>query len=175
MSAVGIRKATMADAELIFEFVTLAYRGGGDAQGWTTEAHLISGQRTNANEIEDAITNPDGCLLVAVDEDNIPIGCIRVIKSSRDKAHFGLFGVDPRRQAKGAGSALLEAVIDQAKKWGARTLEMEVVHQRDELKAWYLRRGFEPTGETVPFPYGDERFGVPLRDDLYFDVLELKL
>jgi hypothetical protein len=46
---------------------------------------------------------------------------------------------------------------------------------RDALIAWYLRRGYHKTGETEPFPYGDDRFGAPLRDDLSFLVLDKDL
>jgi hypothetical protein len=52
---------------------------------------------------------------------------------------------------------------------------MTVIHLRDTLIAWYERRGYRRTGETEPFPYGDERFGIPRRDDLYFVVLEKAL
>ena len=52
---------------------------------------------------------------------------------------------------------------------------MTVIHQRDTLIAWYVRRGYLVTGETKPFPYDDDRFGVPLQADLYFDVLERAL
>ena len=31
------------------------------------------------------------------------------------------------------------------------------------------------TGETKPFPYGDDRWGMPPRDDLYFVLLEKQL
>ncbi len=46
---------------------------------------------------------------------------------------------------------------------------------RAELIALYERRGYGRTGITRPFPYGDERFGIPLRDDLRFEVLEKPL
>jgi hypothetical protein len=52
---------------------------------------------------------------------------------------------------------------------------MTVVHLRDALIAWYERRGYILTGEVEPFPYGDERFGRPLRDDLHFVVLEKEI
>ena len=45
---------------------------------------------------------------------------------------------------------------------------MLVIAQRTEIIAWYERRGYNRSGEFQPFPYGNERFGVPLRDDLYF-------
>ena len=49
---------------------------------------------------------------------------------------------------------------------------MTVVNVRDILIEWYERRGYALTGETRSFPYGDERFGKPLRDDLHFVVLQ---
>ena len=52
---------------------------------------------------------------------------------------------------------------------------MTVIDIRDTLLAWYERRGYRRTGETRPFPYGDERFGQPLRDDLCFLALEKDL
>ena len=49
---------------------------------------------------------------------------------------------------------------------------MSVIEQRVELIEWYrparLRR---PPASERPFPYGDERFGRPRRDDLRFVVL----
>ena len=48
---------------------------------------------------------------------------------------------------------------------------LSVLAQRPDLIAWYERRGYHRTGETRPFPYGNERFGVPKRPDLSFAVL----
>jgi hypothetical protein len=39
----------------------------------------------------------------------------------------------------------------------------------------YQRRGYALAIDTQPFPYGDERFGRPLRDDLFFVVLGKEL
>ena len=58
---------------------------------------------------------------------------------------------------------------------GLARIRMNVVNVRDALIARYLRRGYHKTGETKPFPYGDDRFGAPLRDDLSFLVLEKDL
>jgi hypothetical protein len=52
---------------------------------------------------------------------------------------------------------------------------MTVVSIRESLIAWYQRRGYHLTGERLPFPYDDERFGLPRRPDLEFVVLEKPL
>lgn len=50
-----------------------------------------------------------------------------------------------------------------------------MLEPREELIAWYERRGYLPTGELRPFPYGNERIGIPVRDDLRFIVLRREL
>jgi len=59
--------------------------------------------------------------------------------------------------------------------WSSRAMHMTVIVQRPELIAWYERRGYRRTGERKPFPYGDQRFGLPRRDDLAFEVLRRPL
>jgi ribosomal protein S18 acetylase RimI-like enzyme len=89
-----------------------------------------------------------------------------------DSAYFGMFAVDPLQQGGGLGKVVLaEAERIARDEWHCRTIHMTVIVQRDELIAWYQRRGYRRTGEHKPFPYGDERFGIPRRDDLRFEVL----
>ena len=70
---------------------------------------------------------------------------------------------------------LAEAERIAREDWGLSKLRMTVIDVRDELIAWYQRRGYRRTGISKPFPYGDERFGIPKRDDLRFEVLEKDL
>ena len=84
----------------------------------------------------------------------------------------GLLTIRPDLQKKHMGRALLSAAEMFAKQHGASRIRMSVVNVRATLIAWYERRGYSFTGETAPFPYGDERFGRPLRDDLHFVLLE---
>ncbi|MEI9890137.1 MAG: hypothetical protein WDN45_05495 [Caulobacteraceae bacterium] len=58
---------------------------------------------------------------------------------------------------------LLEAAEAAARALGARRVRMTVVNVREGLIAWYERRGYRPTGEVLPFPYDDLRFGQPTR------------
>jgi ribosomal protein S18 acetylase RimI-like enzyme len=83
-----------------------------------------------------------------------------------------MFAVAPDEQGSGLGKQLLaEAERVARDEWHCRAMRMTVIVQREELIAWYERRGYRRTGEYQPFPYGDERFGVPRRDDLRFEVL----
>jgi len=83
--------------------------------------------------------------------------------------------VRPDRQDRKLGRRLMAAAEAFARAHGARRMRMQVINVRDTLIAWYQRRGYALTGEVKPFPYGDDRFGRALRDDLSFVVLERAL
>ena len=92
--------------------------------------------------------------------------------AGEDAGYIGLLSVRPDRQDQKLGRTLLAAAEDLARSRGVTLMRMRVINVRDTLIAWYERRGYALTGETEPFPYGDDRFGAPLRDDLCFVVLE---
>jgi ribosomal protein S18 acetylase RimI-like enzyme len=173
---VTIRRATPADVPAVVALVESAYRGDGSRAGWTTEADLLDGQRTDAGSVAAAVASARSCILVAVGEDDAILACCELEDYGSATAHFGMFAVRPDRQGAGLGRLLLGAAEQEARTaYGAVTLEMTVIAQRAELIDWYERRGYRRTGETRPFPYGDDRFGLPRRVDLHFVVLEKPL
>ena len=173
MPDLTFRPAVEADVTALVVLVTDAYRGVASTVGWTSEHELLLGQRADAPMVTAAIDDADGQVALA-EADGHLVGCIHLQRSG-DAAHFGMFAVDPTRQATGTGSALLAHAEDLARSWGCTTLDLEVIAQRHELIAWYERKGYARTGDTKPFPYGDERFGIPQRDDLHFVVLRRDL
>ena len=70
---------------------------------------------------------------------------------------------------------LAEAERIAREEWQLPTMRMTVIDIRDELIAFYERRGYARTGIKKPFPYGDERYGIPKRADLRFEILEKPL
>lgn len=163
----SIRKATSADAASIVSLVQSAYRGDSGRQGWTTESDLLDGQRTDATEVQGNIDRVDSCILLAVYGDVIA-GCCHTERDGH-AAYFGMFAVAPTGQGLGVGDALLRRAETVARDdFGCTSMKMSVIDLRAELIAFYERRGYVRTGEYKAFPYGDERFGIPRRDDLRF-------
>jgi ribosomal protein S18 acetylase RimI-like enzyme len=156
----------------IVDLVESAYRGDASRAGWTTEADLLDGQRTDAAAVADSVAADGAVVLLNLDEAGRIAACCQVERRDDHIAYFGMFAVRPGAQGGGVGNAMLaEAERFAREEYDASHLEMTVIGQRSDLIAWYERRGYRRTGETRPFPYGDERFGIPRRDDLHFVVL----
>jgi ribosomal protein S18 acetylase RimI-like enzyme len=169
-----LEHATEPDYPAIIDLVNAAYRGHGSVESWNIESGIIEGTRlTDSLLREDLAAKPDAHFLVHRDpESRAIIGTVWLELVDDDAWYLGLFTVDPALQKKHLGRALLSAAEDFAKLHGVRLMRMGVLNVRDALIAWYERRGYTRTGATEPFPYGDNRFGKPLRDDLEFVILE---
>lgn len=168
-----IRTATPHDVPEIVALVESAYRGDSSRAGWTTEADLVDGRRTDIEGVASMVRTPQAQILLAGEP---LVGCAYLERRDDDRAYFGMFAVKPSMQSGGIGRTLLDEAERIARDdWACAVMTMNVLTQREELIAWYLRRGYTVTGRRDPFPYGDERFGVPRRDDLAFEVLEKRL
>jgi GNAT superfamily N-acetyltransferase len=152
-----------------------AFRGSEAEQGWSTEAGYIKGNRTTESRIREEIAEGAQFLLAKDEVTSVLQGCVSLQAISPETWYLGSLTVLPAVQNTGFGRKLLGAAEEYAETRGARTIEMTVVNVRHALISWYERRGYRLTGETRPFPYGDDRFGTPTRDDLEFVVLEKHL
>ncbi|MFB7331400.1 GNAT family N-acetyltransferase [Streptomyces adustus] len=168
------RDATAADVDALVELVQSAYRGDASRAGWTTEADILEGRRTDPEGVLEVITSPDSRLLAA-ERDGELLACCQ-IEHRGAYAYFGMFAVRPTRQGGGLGKTVIAEAERLAREtWGVAEMHMTVISVREDLIAWYERRGYRRTGRMTPFPYGDERFGIPQRDDLEFELLVKEL
>jgi ribosomal protein S18 acetylase RimI-like enzyme len=170
----AFRTATPDDVPALVTLVESAYRGDASRAGWTTEADILEGQRTDPQGVLAVIENADS-RLVAVESGGELVACCQ-LEHRGEHAYFGMFAVRPKLQGAGLGKAIIaEAERFARDEWGVAEMHMTVISVREDLIAWYVRRGYRRTGQTSPFPYDDERFGLPTRDDLEFELLTKKL
>ncbi|AYV46655.1 GNAT family N-acetyltransferase [Caulobacter flavus] len=169
--------ALPSEHDALVALVNSAYRGQGAQAGWTTEAGYIDGQRIDLESLRaDLAAAPQALILTARDDADGPIlGCVWLEPAEAGAWYLGMLTIRPDLQDRQLGRTLLAAGEDHARERGAKRMRMTVVHIRDTLIAWYERRGYALTGETRPFPHGDDRFGKPLREDLAFVVMEKAL
>ncbi len=169
---ITLQPATDAEIPEIVELSNWAYRGTGAVASWTVESYL-EGERTTPDALRsDLAASPGARILIWRDAGGVLLGHLWLEPAGEGVWYLGLLSVRPDRQDQKLGRRLLDAAEDHARARGGRRMRMTVINVRDTLIAWYRRRGYALTGEARPFPYGDDRFGKPLRDDLSFVVLE---
>ncbi|KAI1421498.1 acyl-CoA N-acyltransferase [Xylaria sp. FL1777] len=163
------RLATTEDAVPLEHLINTAFR-----DDKTTQVFLTADHRVNVTDVPTLVTkiNQPDCAVLAVTDPStgsiVAHGSVRKLDESR--AWFGMLAVDVTCQRQGLGSKVLAWAEAYAyRQWGSHRMEFDVVNTRAELIAWYKARGYQPTGETAPFPYEYHgNWKGTLRDDLCF-------
>jgi GNAT superfamily N-acetyltransferase len=170
--------ASIHDAPHIADLVNSAYRGEGSKRGWTTEADILDGQRTDTESLVNIIETP----LNQIDFSINPLtqqllGCVHLIQELPDTLYFGMLTVAPHMQGQGFGKIMMTHIEDVARKHHLRRVRFTVIPIRGELIAFYERRGYHSTGRFEPFPVTDPKFGLPKIEGLilkeYEKILDL--
>ncbi len=175
MTEITIRDAVAADIPSLHTLIESAYRGEASRAGWTTEADLLDGQRTDPDDLASILADPEQALLTAWRGGDL-VGCVLIAGRGEGTGYFGMLSISPTLQGGGLGRRLVNAAhAALSDRFGARRVRISVFPQRETLIAWYERLGYQRTGDTLPFPYGDPRFGLPKRDDLHFIVMQHEL
>ena len=171
LSVTAFRIAAPSDAATLALLVNSAYRGDSSRAGWTTEADLLGGQRTDVREILRLIEAENSLLLLALNDEEI-VGSVHLGRVDATRAYLGMLVIKPVLQGRGLGSQLVRVAETRAiDEWNAVRMEMQVITLREELIAYYERRGYRRTGEIRPFP-AEPEFGLPKVAGLQLAVLE---
>lgn len=147
----NITVAAIADSAVIINLLNSAYRGESSKNGWTTEAHLIEGDKRTDNEsLQQVMQQTGSVFLKCTNLAGQIIGCVN-LQQHGEKIYLGMFSVSPQLQGGGIGKQLLQAAEEYATHLKCRAIYMLVVSVRTELIKWYQRHGYSDTGERKPF------------------------
>jgi len=168
----AIVQATIEDISALEKLLNSAYRGEDSKKGWTSEADLLQGElRTDGETLRRLMQTPGAVFLKYVNQQSIE-GCV-FLQKLESKLYLGMLSVSPLIQAKGIGKQLMFEAEEYARSQNCSVIFMKVISIREELVAWYERKGYHKTGKTEPFPR-DDRFGVPTQT-LEFIIMEKEI
>lgn len=170
-----IRRATPKDALDIANLINTAFRNDD-----TTDVYL-------STEHDGIDLVSEQSVLKSLETDNLVVFVGVVPSSDEIVGHFSLrrkiapststttawlalFAVLPTTQKRGWGSQLVSHAERFAREeWNAARMEFDVVNTRSQLRAWYEKKGYRPTGNAKPFAYElHPGWQGVLRDDLEF-------
>lgn len=164
----SFRCASKLDAGKIALLVNRAYRPSPHERGWTHEADLVGGRRTTEAQVL-SLFCPQSSILLAHHDAEI-IACVH-IKSSECAAEIGMLAIDPGYQAQGLGKLMLGyAELHAMEHFGATAFKISVLSSRLELTAFYERRGYTRTGQTMAYPVS-AGIGEPIVDGLRVETM----
>ena len=159
---VRVREATSYDVPYIVNLVESVYRGETSKKGWTTEADLLDGQRTDQEMILELMKKS---IFLVAQKDNKIVASVQLEKRE-GYAYIGMLSVDVNAQNLKLGRRMLDECDQYAHRhWHFKETRITVIERRKELVNWYERRGYKLTGRTEPF-HQDPRFGIPKVNDL---------
>src|SRR5438876_243583 len=94
----SFRQARREEARLIANLVNSAYRGDSSRLGWTTEADLLDGQRTDEAEVRGLIEAEGSMILLCLQGAEV-IGSVHLQKMDT-AAYLGMLVVRPGLQGR---------------------------------------------------------------------------
>lgn len=163
------RKATPSDIPELNTLVNNAYRGESAKAGWTTEAHLIEGQRTDPSALTEMMNS--GHFELAFEGDQL-VGCVYLEIEDNQVLYIGMLTVNPTLQSRGLGKAIMKRAEELGREWKLKSTRMTVISIRPELISYYERMGFRWNGKTEPFPENDPRNGKPLKKLTFLEYVK---
>ncbi len=168
MSMKYFQKNDLNDLDEIVDLVNAAYRGVDGQKRWTTEAHLVQGNRLHLEDFRRDITCGNTEFYVGYLEEKLR--CCIAIKRYDHITEFGTFAVDPDLHGFGYGTELLNFAEATARPYSS-TFQVTVVSQNKDLLAFYQRRGYKETGQKLAYPVG-QNVGNPITQNIDLTVLQ---
>lgn len=138
-----IRDARDSDASALIDLI------GGVFAEYPKCVLDADGEMPELRRIASAFAECRGCFWVAEDDYGSVIGCVGVTPAGEPEAMElkKLYVAKSARQA-GVGGRLLECVLDEAQRRGARFVELWSDSRFETAHHFYARRDFRPNGVT---------------------------
>ncbi|SHN41143.1 GNAT family N-acetyltransferase [Chitinophaga sp. CF418] len=145
-----ISPVAASDIPAVTQLINSAYKGEAGSKSWTSEGHLVEGERTTEVGLLELINRPGITMFKCCDMQSVVLGCV-LLEKRETTLYLGMLSVLPGMQTGGIGSRLIQYSETFAREHQYNSITITVIDKREELVAWYRRKGFVPTGSLIPF------------------------
>ena len=145
-----IRQGTRDDVPLLAAVIRAAFRDVGDRFALTAETCPTHPSNCATTWIEKALDK--GARYYLGEEGGKACGCVALERANPEVCYLERLAVLPQFRRKGFGKALVDHLLEEARALGARRVEIGIIAEQGELRAWYERLGFVPT-KTARFDH----------------------
>lgn len=148
-----IRNATQSDITCLAAIIHQASRDVAERFGITPENCPRHPSNCTAEWVEADFEK--GIVYYILETKGTPCGCVNLKQVTPDVCHLGRLAVLPQFRQQGFGEALVNHVCDEAKKLGAKHVEIGTIAEHTELNGWYEKLGFQlkNTAEFERLPF----------------------
>jgi N-acetylglutamate synthase-like GNAT family acetyltransferase len=149
----SIRSATKKDVTLLAALIRNSFRDVAERFGLTSDNCPTHPSNCTAAWIEKALEK--GITYYILEMDGMPCGCAALEHISQKVYYLERLAVLPQFRRQGYGEALVNHLCGEAKKLGARHVEIGTIAEHAELNEWYEKLGFRQknTAEFEHLPF----------------------
>jgi N-acetylglutamate synthase-like GNAT family acetyltransferase len=139
-----IRTCAREDIGILVETIRESFRTVADRFGLTQENAPRHPSNCSAEWIQQEMDR--GVRYFILESEGVVSGCVALESASSEVCYLERLGVLPDQRRRGFGKALVGHVLSEAKRLGARHVDIGIIAGDKELKDWYKRLGFIETG-----------------------------
>jgi N-acetylglutamate synthase-like GNAT family acetyltransferase len=150
MANFKIRAGTLKDIAVLTEIIRGSFRDVADRFGLTQENCPKHPSNCTVDWVQGDMDR--GVTYFIFEDDGFASGCVALEPAGSELCYLERLAVRPPQRRRGFGRALVDYVLAEAKRSGARRVSIGIIAGQTELKNWYQKIGFVEA-ETKEFAH----------------------
>jgi N-acetylglutamate synthase-like GNAT family acetyltransferase len=135
-----IRAGTQKDIAVLTEIIRSSFRDVADRFGLTQENCPKHPSNCTVDWVQEDMDR--GVTYFILEDDGFASGCVALEPAGSELCYLERLAVRPPQRRRGFGRALVDYVLAEAKRSGARRVSIGIIAGQTELKNWYQKIGF---------------------------------
>jgi GNAT superfamily N-acetyltransferase len=148
-----IREAKRSEAELLARIIRKSFLDVAERFNLPPERTPTHPSNCQPDWVEKAMAK--GVTYYVMEQDGRAVGCVALENAGEGVFYLERLAVLPEIRRNGYGSMLVDRALNEARRMGAKTVQIGIIAEQTELENWYARRGFKTTGrksfDHLPF------------------------